>query len=484
MSRKLIFIFFILLILSGCKRQYDMLGGNDVYLYESIQLSVEDFIIDDEEHKIVWNSSNTNIATIDEEGILYGVSVGEVYITAKYKSKYIARKYINVLRGAEIDVNGDDTIAIGDTKSLEVTSEILGDEFTFESMDTNILTIDSKGEFTGVSKGSTSITVRSKYHGYYSFDINVIENYDPESLDITNILEEDYIGEVYKLSAIVHPEFANQNVSWEVVGNKAVLNENNEIKFNDIGEVTVICRSEEDNSIRKVVNLNARYADDIEVTNILFLGNSHTYFNDVPGIVEGIGKANGNPINCEHISEGGATVSLLITKYYDDLINHLETTNYQYIIVQEQSSLNFLDYDNFLSAVTQLQEITSPYDVEILLYQTWAYEEDSPSLNNVRLTYEEMHQLITESYHNVSNTTGLNINPVGEVFDAFKHEYPETRLYHDGNHANRAGSYLSACVHYYNLFNESLIGNEFEVYFDEDIKILIQEFVSNYFIIE
>src|SRR5690606_40770885 len=58
----------------------------------------------------------------------------------------------------------------------------------------------------------------------------------------------------------------------------------------------LICRSAVDSTVRKVVTLKARYGDDVDVINILFLGNSHTYYNDVPGLVEGIGKAAGKEI--------------------------------------------------------------------------------------------------------------------------------------------------------------------------------------------
>src|SRR5690606_8016519 len=169
----------------------------------------------------------------------------------------------------------------------------------------------------------------------------------------------------------------------------------------------LICRSAVDSTVRKVVTLKARYGDDVDVINILFLGNSHTYYNDVPGLVEGIGKAAGKAINCEHISEGGATIILLLAKYQEEIIAKLESADYQYLIVQEQSSSNFLYPDAFLFAVEHLKYIVSEYDVEILLYQTWAYEENSSSLLNVHLTYEEMHQLVTEAYHEVSRATGV-----------------------------------------------------------------------------
>lgn len=483
MTKKIIFVFIIsiLIFLGGCIKKYEIVGEDEVYLYSEIKLTIVDLLVkaDDE---FAWISSNSDIASIDEQGNVYGVSIGTVTITANLNDKIIASKTITVLAGPDLQVTGDNIIAINETKSLTVTSPMAGDQFTFETLDNNILTIDSQGNYTGVNAGATSIIVRSAKHGYYTFYVNVIAKYEPESIEVTNLLDEYIIGERYQLTATVYPDFANQEVTWEVVGTgKASYNsETNEIEFLDIGEVTVICRSAVDSTVRKVVTLKARYGDDVDVINILFLGNSHTYYNDVPGLVEGIGKAAGKAINCEHISEGGATIILLLAKYQEEIIAKLESADYQYLIVQEQSSSNFLYPDAFLFAVEHLKYIVSEYDVEILLYQTWAYEENSSSLLNVHLTYEEMHQLVTEAYHEVSRATGVAINPVGEVFDAFKRQYPEHRLYTDGNHANTAGSYLSACVHYYSLFNESLIGNEYQIYIDDDLKTLIQEFVTHY----
>ena len=473
--RKLkLLIFLLLFFLVGCGKKYVITGENEVFINEEITLSIN---IEDE--NITWESDNPSIATV-ENGVIRGINEGNVIISVLLNNENIATHLVMVVSPASLTVTAENIIAINDYAIINVESNQLLDQFTFESLNEDIASVDENGKVTGISIGKTTILITSEQRGYHELNIEIVEHYTPNSIEIINDLDKYLIGETYQLKATATPLKSLQEFTWEVIGDKAIISNDNEITFNDVGEIYVICRSAINQNVAKVTYFNVVYPDDVDVMNILFLGNSHTYYNDVPGIVEGLGKANGMAINCTSFTEGGATINSLILKYKTKIIEELNSTNYDYIIIQEQSTSNFRNYESFLTSAKEILKIAD--GVEVRLYQTWAYEEGSQLLNDYGLTHDEMYQNIVDSYHNVSAITGIKINPVGDVFEAFINQYPDIKLYTDGNHANRAGSYLSACVHYFSLFQESVVGNSYKGYVDDDLRLLIQEFVTNYFL--
>lgn len=136
----------------------------------------------------VFTSSDPAIATVDENGTITGVSVGDVRITAKSKTPFSASgteddclsatyKYHIKVRTTDIDsmyypeITGEDAItekniAIGETKSctLKITSMGKGnlDDVEFSTSDPETATVDGEGRVTGKKKGYVTITAKTK----------------------------------------------------------------------------------------------------------------------------------------------------------------------------------------------------------------------------------------------------------------------------------------------------------------------------------
>ena len=136
----------------------------------------------------VFTSSDPSIATVDENGTITGISVGDVRITAKSKTPFSASgteddclsatyKYHIKVHTTDIDsiyypeITGEDAItekniAVGETKSctLKITSMGKGslDDVAFSSSDPETATIDEEGRVTGKKKGYVTITAKTK----------------------------------------------------------------------------------------------------------------------------------------------------------------------------------------------------------------------------------------------------------------------------------------------------------------------------------
>ena len=481
---KIFFVFVLIFILLGCKNdeiideEIDIVGECQIFVNDCITLSIIGELSDLYE----WQSSNPDIATVSN-GEVVGISIGEVSINVIRKNKILASHQIKVIDKSILTIIGKEAILIGETIDLEVLSTNIGDQFTFTSSDEEIATVID-GKVTGLALGQVIIEVNSLYEGYSSIEIQVVNTLIPTKIDFINVLDEYIVGKSsYQLEALAYPYYSYQDFIWEVGGDKATINKDTgEITFHEEGKIKVIVRSTHKSTVFKVVDLNVKYDENVEVINILYLGNSLTYVNNIPMIIQRMARINDIEIRYECFTPGGATLESILNTYRYSITSQLASKHYHYMILQENSKTNFTNFPSFLDYASQLKAIADAYGTETILYQTWAYKDNSVMLNNLNLSRREMQDLITNAYDDVADEIKCRINPVGEIFYAFSLAYPEINLYADDNHASLAGSYLASCVHYVSLFNEPVIGNQYEVKLDDNLKLLIQTFVSNYLI--
>lgn len=375
-----------------------------------------------------------------------------------------------VLSGCQEKVNilGDGELFVGDEIELSINGQLKN--YTWSSNDDNIATIKD-GKITAHSAGIVEIYLLKKGKVIAQHNLEV-KSYIPKSIEVINILYVYHIGQTYNLQAKAHPEYSKQEFVWEGSSKVELNKDTGEVTFLEEGDVYILCRSKVDQSVVRSVRLVSRYHEDLDVVNLLFIGNSLTYRNDVPEMVRKIGISTGKAINSDSITVGGSTLREILTKQDFNIKTALNNKKYDYIIIQEASAANFQDYESFLSAARDFKALADDNGAQLILYQTWAYS----GISNPG----EMQGFINNAYYRVSQELKVRVNPVGEVFYDFVVENPDIDLYMDMNHASLAGSYLASCVHYACLFNESVIDNPYEVDLDKEIVRRIQEFVSLY----
>lgn len=209
----------------------------------------------------------------------------------------------------------------------------------------------------------------------------------------------------------------------------------------------------------------------------LFIGNSFTYYNDIPKITESIAKDIGYDFVSESVTKGSHTLEQFSNsndeygKIVDQKLN--ANNNYDYVILQEQSTRSYSNFDSFSSSVGKLlDKINSTQEsCETRLYETWGYNEEAVSK---QMTIPELEDLICEKYDTVAKKFNLNVHYVGKGFSEVYTNYPSINLYHEDNkHPSYSGSYLSALIHVGSIFNcDVRITNFNGSLSDEDATIL------------
>lgn len=121
---------------------------------------------------VVWASDNTDVATVDEDGIVTAVRAGTATITVSVKGQPEIKATCTItVKSSTIAVTKltlsqtSAEVSVGKTLTLSCTIEptdATNKELVWSSSDETIATVDAQGVVTGVKAGTVTITVASK----------------------------------------------------------------------------------------------------------------------------------------------------------------------------------------------------------------------------------------------------------------------------------------------------------------------------------
>ncbi len=186
-------------------------------------------------------------------------------------------------------------------------------------------------------------------------------------------------------------------------------------------------------------------------TRVLFVGNSFTYTNVVPEIFHQLVNQMGYLVDTYSITgpgwylENHAKPTDQCGKQVNALLN--ARSDFDFVVLQEQSTCAFANYDRFLRGVQNMQALIeeTQENAQIYLYSTWGYMKSAPSYG---WDIPQMEAAVREGYEKAAQATGVKISYVGRAFTELILANSSINLYSsDKHHQSYAGSYLGACVH-------------------------------------
>lgn len=203
-------------------------------------------------------------------------------------------------------------------------------------------------------------------------------------------------------------------------------------------------------------------------TRILFIGNSFTARNDLPGLLAQLAAARGKHIEHALLSIGGASLRTHWNK--GEARSAIERGKFDYVVLQEQSTLPIKNASRMRENVLLFDESIRAAGAKTVLYMTWA-RKHSP----------EKRKQITDAYETIGREIKALVIPVGRIWARFIAEHETPALYDkDQSHPTLAGSYLAACVFLATLLHKSPVGIDTQVkgLSSDDIRILQQASVA------
>lgn len=181
-------------------------------------------------------------------------------------------------------------------------------------------------------------------------------------------------------------------------------------------------------------------------TSILFIGNSFTQRNNLPGLLADLAATQGVSVWHDLLSVGGA--SLRTHWNAGDAAKAIEAGNYDYVVLQEQSTLPVKNAQRMAENVRLFDEAIKRAGSKTVLYITWA-RQHSP----------EHQEVIADAYVGIGKELGAIVVPVGLAWQKFLAKHTSPVLHdRDQSHPTLAGSYLAACVFFVVLFKASPVG--------------------------
>ncbi|MFZ9582311.1 MAG: hypothetical protein ACO28O_04985 [Crocinitomicaceae bacterium] len=196
---------------------------------------------------------------------------------------------------------------------------------------------------------------------------------------------------------------------------------------------------------------------------VLFIGNSYTYANDLPGMFAQIASALGDWSFVDSKTNGGYTFQM----HAQDPLTYqkIHAHPWNYVILQGQSQEPSFPF-------AQVNSQTLPFAVQISdsvhsiqpcaqvnFFMTWGRENGDPQWDSIN-TFHKMNDRLRSAYLRIADSSNGSVSPVGAAWRNFRDLYPSISLYSgDGSHPNTTGTFLAAATFYSALYHKTIPNN-------------------------
>ena len=169
---------------------------------------------------VTWKSSNTNIATVDEDGTVTAVGSGTCKITATTKDGYNSVGTCEVLVDIKTEEISMDKTSYTFSKagSVKLTATVSPKEASknlkWSSSDEKVAKVNNDGTVTAVGSGTCKITVETTDGTNLSVSCNIKVDIKSEKISLDKASYTFNEPRALELTATVLPKEASKNLKW------------------------------------------------------------------------------------------------------------------------------------------------------------------------------------------------------------------------------------------------------------------------------
>ena len=178
---------------------------------------------------------------------------------------------------------------------------------------------------------------------------------------------------------------------------------------------------------------------------VLFVGNSYTYCNELPKMVEALAAAAAAvPSVC---TDGVLVGGWSLARHWRDGVaqQKIARRRYDFVVLQDHSVEPMINPWATHKFARLFDRVIRDGGAETVLYLTWAREH-----------LPELQRYLTRTYVAIARELGARVAPVGEAWKRALRKRTGLVLHTpDHSHPNRKGSYLAACAFFAALLGRS-----------------------------
>lgn len=171
---------------------------------------------------------------------------------------------------------------------------------------------------------------------------------------------------------------------------------------------------------------------------VLFVGNSYTFYNDLPKMVQqmSVDAGQARPLQVKDVTFGGA--SLQAHWQRGEVQKTIASQHWDYVVIQDFSTMPVDNPELTRQYVRLVSAAARKAGAQPILYLTWA-RQNNPA----------MQTQLDSVYTGLANETHALLAPVGQAWQKALASQPQPALFiDDGSHPSYTGSYLTASVFY------------------------------------
>lgn len=201
------------------------------------------------------------------------------------------------------------------------------------------------------------------------------------------------------------------------------------------------------------------------VKRILFIGNSRTFYNSMPDMVQRMAEEAGTPerFHVEMYARPGVSLE---THWADPKVQALLDQRWDDVVIQAQSTAQYSEaYSGRMWQMAEaFIEKARSIGADPVMFETWRYTDQCPpglgmpqaaqSLDTAG--FPGMHRNIQMQHVRLAEKTGVELVNVGMLWEELQGDTGIFHLYADCNHPSVYGSYLSALM-FYNHFTGGVV---------------------------
>ncbi len=200
---------------------------------------------------------------------------------------------------------------------------------------------------------------------------------------------------------------------------------------------------------QKIFNISDRF-DSRPERSILYIGNSRTFYNNMPAMVRKIADS-AKSSEKYHIVMHAIGGARLIDHWNNQNVQNLLKQKWSDVVIQEQSGaqLNDEDNSNFHTYGARLVQEIRLSGAKPALFVTWQYNDNNEVYAKYPYFKTKLFGLIQSNHQLLANNSGAYMVNVGNAWERLRLYHPAFSLYEpDGNHPSIYGSYLTALMFY------------------------------------